>query len=222
VSPRTALALAGAALLVVAMHAAALRGLADLAYFPARETLKAWSRDGVAPTPAQWVAARGALQEARRLEPDNPLFVEETGRLYEKRVATADPAQPVVRGFLSHALEEFRLAARLRPASPFAWTNVALVKYRLGALDAEFVAAVDNAARLGPWEPGVQRTLADIGFAGWPKLPAPARAAIAGAIERALITQPKEIARLAKIEGRAGVFCGDPLSRNAALLCVRR
>jgi len=222
VSLRAALALAGAALLVVAMHAAALRGLADLAYFPARHTLNAWSRDGVAPTPAQWVAARGALQEARRLEPDNPLFVEETGRLFEKRVAAADPVQPVVRGYLARALDEFRLAARMRPASPFAWANVALVKFRLGALDAEFVAAVDNAARLGPWEPGVQRTLADLGFAGWNDLPPPARATIAGAIARGLITQPKEIARLAKLEDRAAAFCADALSRDATPICARR
>jgi hypothetical protein len=222
VSLRSALALGAAALLVVAMHAATLRGLADVTYFPARHILNAWSRDGIAPTPAQWVAARGALQEARRLEPDNPLFVEETGRLYEKRVAAADPAQPVVRSFLKRALDEFRLAARMRPASPFAWTNVALVKYRLGALDAEFLAAVENAARLGPWEPGVQRTLADLGFAGWRDLPAPAREAIAGAIERGLITQPKEITRLANIEDRAAAFCADALSRGAAPICGSR
>jgi len=218
---RSAFALGGVALLVVAMHAVALRGLADLAYFPARHTMHAWSH-GIAPSPTQWVAARGALRDARRLEPDNPLFVEETGRMFEKRVAAADPAQPVVRSYLARALDEFRLAARMRPASPFVWTNIALVKFRLGAFDAEFGAAVDNAARLGPWEPGVQRTLADLGFAGWTDLPGPARATVARAIERALITQPKEITRLAKIEGRAAAFCADPLSRGAMPVCARR
>jgi predicted Zn-dependent protease len=219
---RIAFALGAAVFLLMAMHAAALRGLADLAYFPARSTLDAWSRQGIAPGAAQWVAARDALAEARRLEPDNPLFVEETGRLYEKRVAPADPAQPVVRGYLARALSEFRRAARMRPASPFAWTNIALVKFRLGERDAEFRAAIDNAARLGPWEPGVQRALADIGFAGWRELPAPVRATIAAAIERALYTQPKVIERLAKIDDRAAAFCADPLSRGAARLCARR
>jgi hypothetical protein len=218
---RTAPALGAAALLLLAMHATALRGLADLAYYPARSTLDAWSRQGAAPTPAQWVAARDALAKARRLEPDNPLFVEETGRLYEKRVADVDPAQPVARSYLEPALAEFRLATRMRPASPFAWINVALVKFRLGALDGEFHAAVENAARLGPWEPGVQRTLADIGFAGWGALPEPARSAIAGAIERGLQSQPKEIERLAKIENRAVVFCADPPSGGARRLCAR-
>jgi len=219
---RIAFALGAIAVLIAALHAAAVRGLADLAYFPARGTLDAWSKRGVSPTPAQWVAARDALAEARRLEPDNPLFVEETGRLYEKRVASADPSQPVVRDFLARALDEFRRAARMRPASPFAWTNIALVKFRLGEIDAEFRAAIENAAWLGPWEPGVQRTLADIGFAGWRDLPAPVRAMIAGAIERGLITQPKEIERLAKIENRSAAFCADPLSRGAARLCLQR
>ena len=76
-SLRSALALGAAALLVVAMHAAALRGLADVTYFPARHILNAWSRDGIAPTPAQWVAARGALQEARRTDKAIRLQVDE-------------------------------------------------------------------------------------------------------------------------------------------------
>jgi hypothetical protein len=96
------------------------------------------------------------------------------------------------------------------------------VKFRLGERDAEFRSAIDNAARLGPWEPGVQRALADIGFAGWRELPAPVRATIAAAIERALYTQPKVIERLAKIDDRAAAFCADPLSRGAARLCARR
>jgi hypothetical protein len=219
---RVVLALGAAALLLAALHAAAVRGLADLAYFPTRGMLDAWSRKSVAPTPAQWVAARDALAEAQRLEPDNPLFVEEIGRLYEKRVAAADPAQVVVRSYLERALAEFRRAARMRPASPFAWTNVALVKFRLNALDAEFRAAIENAARLGPWEPGVQRSLADIGFAGWRELSPPVRTVIAGAIERALITQPTAIERLARIDDRAAAFCADPLSRNVARLCAKR
>jgi hypothetical protein len=219
---RIAFAVGATAVLVAAMYAAALRGLADVAYFPARSTLDAWSKRGIAPTAAQWVAARDALAEASRLEPDNPLFVEETGRLYERRVAAADPAQAVVRSYLERALGEFRRAARMRPASPFAWTNVALVKFRLKALDAEFRVAIENAARLGPWEPGVQRALADIGFVGWRDLSAPVRAVIAGAIERALFTQPGDIERLAKRDGRAAAFCSDPLARGAARLCAKR
>jgi tetratricopeptide (TPR) repeat protein len=219
---RIALALGAVALLVAALHAAAVRGLADLAYFPARSTLDAWGKKGVAPSAAQWVAARDALAEARRLEPDNPLFVEETGRLYEKRVAPADPAQPVVRGYLERALDAFRQAARMRPASPYAWSNVALVKFRLGERDAAFRAAIENAARLGPWEPGVQRTLADIGFAAWRGLDAETRAVIAAAIERGMVTQPKDIERLAKTDDRAAAFCADPLSRGAARLCAKR
>jgi hypothetical protein len=218
---RIAFALGATVFLLVAMHAAALRGLADLAYYPARSTLDAWSSQGVAPSAAQWVAARDALTEARRLEPDNPLYVEETGRLYEKRVAAADPAQAVVRGYLERALDAFRQSARMRPASPFAWTNVALAKFRLGERDAEFRAAIENAARLGPWEPGVQRALADIGFAGWRELSAPVRGVIAGAIERGSFTQPKEIERLAKRDDRGAAFCADPLSRSAARLCAK-
>jgi len=219
---RVAFVLGAAAMLLLAMYAATLRGLAEVSYFPARSTLADWSRQGVAPTPERWVAARGALAQARRLEPDNPLYVEETGRLYEKRVAVIDAAQPVARSFLQRALAEFRLAVRMRPASPFTWTNIALVKFRLGEIDTEFRAAVANAARLGPWEPGVQHRLADIGFAGWNTMPAQVRAVIAATIERGLVTQPKNIERLARTDDRAAQFCADPLSRGAAALCTPR
>ena len=219
---RVSFAVGTAALLVLAMHAAALRGLADVAYFPARSILADWSLQAAAPAPQRWIAARSALAEAHRLEPDNPLFVEETGRLYEKRVAAVDATQPVARSFLQRALAEFRRAARMRPASPFTWTNIALVKFRLGEIDGEFRSAVANAARLGPWEPGVQRTLADIGLAGWRELPAQVRAVIAATIERGLVTQPKNIERLARTDNRAAQFCADPLSRGAAALCTPR
>ena len=49
----------------------------------------------------------------------------------------------------------------MRPGSPYVWASIALLKLRLGEMDAEFYGALERAARLGPWEPAVQIAIAD-------------------------------------------------------------
>jgi len=200
-----------------------MRGLADAAYVSARHAMGQWARSEAAPGPAEWRSVRDALQAARDREPDNPLFVEEMGRLYELRARGLDPRQPVVEAFLGRALEEFRTAARMRPASPTAWANIALVKFRLGALDTEFTAAAERAARLGPWEPGVQRRLSEIGVNAWSKLNPAGRRLTMAAAERGLQMQPRELERVLRAgRERAGFCAGVPASApRSALACAR-
>lgn len=212
-----------AALLVGAIYHAAMRGLADAAYVPARHAIVQWTRSDTAPGPAEWRAVRDAVQAARDQEPDNPLFVEEMGRLYELRTRGLDPRQPVIQAFLARALEEFRMAARMRPASPTTWANIALLKLRLGALDAEFYAAVERAARLGPWEPGVQLRLSAIGLNAWSKLNPAGRMLAVAAAERGLQMQPRALERVLKAGSeRAGFCAGVPANApRTALACAR-
>lgn len=210
-------------LLVGGIYAAAMRGLADVSYVSARHAMAQWARSSAVPGPAEWRAVRDAVQAAREKEPDNPLFVEEMGRLYELRTRGLDPRQPVVQAFLARALEEFRMAARMRPASPTTWANIALVKLRLGALDAEFYAAAEHAARLGPWEPGVQRRLSEIGLGAWSKLNPAGRTLTAAAAERGLQTQPRELERVLRAGSERSGFCAE-VAANAprtALACAR-
>jgi hypothetical protein len=200
-----------------------MRGLADASYVSARHAMLPWARAGTAPGPGEWRAVRDAMQAAHEHEPDNPLFVEELGRLYELRARGLDPRQPVVEAFLARALEEFRTAARMRPASPTTWANIAMLKLRLGVLDAEFYAAAEHAARLGPWEPGVQRRLSEIGVNDWSKLNPTGRTLTMAAAERGLQMQPHALERVLK-EGRerAG-FCAEvpAYAPRTALACAR-
>lgn len=200
-----------------------MRGLADASYVSARHKMAQWPQADAASGPAEWRAVRDALQDARAKEPDNPLFVEELGRLHELRARGLDPRQPVVREILTHALEEFRTAARMRPASPTTWANIALLKFQLDALDAEFYAAAGNAARLGPWEPGVQRRLSEIGLAAWSRLTPAGRELAAAAVERGLQMQPRALERVLKAGAERVGFCADVSARapRTALACTR-
>lgn len=212
-----------AALLVGAIYHAALRGLADASYVPARHAMAQWPQTGAPPGPVQWRAVRDALLAARAQEPDNPLFVEELGRLHELRVRGLDAGQPVVAAYLARALDEFRAAARMRPASPTTWANIALVKFRLGALDAEFYAAIAHAARLGPWEPGVQQRLSEIGVSAWSRLTPTGRGLTESAVERGLQMQPRVLERVLRNGAERAAFCADVSARapRTALACAR-
>jgi hypothetical protein len=182
-----------------------------------------WAKAKRTPGPGEWGAVRDAVQAAHGIEPDNPLFVEELGRLYEWRTRGLDPRQPVVRAFLARALEEFRTAARMRPASPTAWADIALVKFRLGALDSEFYAAAERAARLGPWEPGVQRVLAEFGLSGWNVLSPQGKALAVAAAERGLEMQPRVLEGMLKSAAQRAAFCADvpAYAPRTALACAR-
>jgi len=200
-----------------------MRGLADATYVSARHAMAQWAQSDKAPGPAEWRAARDAVQAAREKEPDNPLFVEEMGRLYELRTRGLDPRQPVVQAFLASALEEFRTAARMRPASPTTWANIAMLKLQLGTFDAEFYAAAEHAARLGPWEPGVQRRLSEIGVNAWSKLNPAGRALTMAAAERGLQMQPRELERVLKGGRERAGFCAEvpAYAPRTALVCAR-
>lgn len=71
---------------------------------------------------------------------------------------------------LEAALEALRKAVSLRPVSPYTWSMLLYVKSQLGEVDGEFGQALSNAVSLGPWEPEVQRTVAEIGLMNWERL----------------------------------------------------
>jgi tetratricopeptide (TPR) repeat protein len=208
---RGALALFGAALLIVGIHAAAVRGLADVHCTNARLVLSAAAQANRPPEAGELAEARVSLREALRFEPSNPLFVEQFARTEE--IAAA----------LAQSLAGWREAARMRPGSPYAWASIALLKLRLGQMDAEFYGALERAAQLGPWEPPVQIAIADAGLAAWRRLTPPAKTLVIAALERALLRQEPELRRIAAAHGTLTLVCaGDALPPRLAAFCVKK
>jgi polysaccharide biosynthesis protein VpsP len=223
--PRVLLPFVAGGLLLAGIYAAAVRGLADMAYYPARRAMTQWTLDKRVPSATEWDSTQAYLERAAALAPSNPLYVEELGRLFEQRAVQAYPRDPAARALpgearalLERSRAQFRRAASMRPGSPYAWSSLALVKFRLGEMDFEFYGALERAARFGPWEPAVQLALADIGLAGWRWLALPGKLAVLGAIERAMKRQDGEIGRLAKLHPDSAAFCADPLVRARGLL----
>lgn len=207
---RGAFALLAAALLIAGIHAAAVRGLADAHYTHARLVLSSSTQAKRPPEAGELAEARASLREALRFEPSNPMFVEQRARLDEMRA-------------LVESLAGWREAARMRPGSPYAWASIALLKLRLGQMDAEFYGALERAAQLGPWEPPVQIAIADAGLAAWRRLTPPAKTLVIAALERALLRQAPELRRIAAAHGTLTLVCaGDALPPRLAAFCVKK
>lgn len=216
-------ALALAALLAAGLYGAAQRGLADVRYADARALLTRSTVERRLPDAGELSIAQASLEEALKLEPSNPLFVEQLARVHEMQAIQLDRADPRQREALRQALEQFRAAALMRPASPYVWAAIALVKYRLDDMDFEFYGALQRAERYGRWEPAIQLELADLGLAGWPLLPAQAKQITLEAVARAMPRQGKEVRRLAQAHGTLARVCAEePGLRKAATgLCVK-
>ncbi len=197
--------------MLAALAAVALpRGLADLRAFEVRMLFQAWETARRQPSIAEWTLAHNRAQEAHELDPRQPNYLEDIARLDELRVPPAKAGEAPAQEYLRQALGLQRQAARLRPGSPYTWANIALLKGRLAETDREFDAALRNAALLGPWEPEVQITLADVGFRHWNTLTPETQAALRANAARALRLHSAKIFELAKRTGRLDVLCAAP------------
>lgn len=184
-------ALAGLALLSVL---AIQRGAGDLVAFGARHGL---DRAGL-PTIEASGRARQRLERAIALDGGNPNHHEYLARWYEHAQA------------YRHALEHYRVAVQARPGWPYAWADLARVKLRLGELDGELDKAVQQAVRLGPWERGVQLSIAQIALEAEHRFAPETRRAALGLLSNALKRNEREIEALAVRRGRLDLLCAIP------------
>ena len=198
--------LAALAALAALSVPASQRGAADLVAFGARHGL---DRAGL-PTVEASARARQRLERAIELDGGNPGHHEYLARWYEHA------------GAYRQALGHFRTALEARPAWPYAWANVARVKLRLGELDGEFDSAMRQAARLGPWERGVQLEVVRIALEADRRFAPETRRAALGMMSNALMRNEREVAALAVRSGRLDLLCAAPniAAYRSGLLCI--
>ena len=205
-----ALAGSGAFLLIGVCVLCARWGMADLGLVDAtaRQTaLQERIAGNGAPADVQEVRAIGeALTRAQHLEPGNPATAEQLGSLFALNVRDAATGN-AIGSQRARALEQYSMAVAMRPTSPYSWANLAWTKYYLGQVDAAFYRALDNASRLGPWEPEVQFVVVDLGFALWDELPVEWRARILTTARNGQQRYAAQIAAIAQKRGRLADVC---------------
>jgi hypothetical protein len=168
-----------------------------------------------APSFEAWLQVRNDLLEARRLTPADPTVFESLGVLHARRGQS-----PIT---LAYARDYFSDAVVLRPSSPYTWANLASTKYRLKQSGAGFEQALDNAIRLGPWEPAVHRLGTDLGLSVYDEVSPATREEIRGLVERSMRRDLAETLQIAERRGRLDVACAlAPGDRHADAQWVER
>ncbi len=161
-------------------------GLADIYARPSITVLEKWRSGDITLNGDDWDKLRADLSYALEHDPDNPDIHEYLALAIEGRFAEFAPENKEAMPPRREAYAHYKKSISLRPTWPYAWVNLALVKYRLGETDNEFYHALHKADELGPWEPGVQRVIVDIGLHNWNSLSRDERKFVMSIIDKSL------------------------------------
>lgn len=144
------------------------------------------------PDPGEWELARSAMERAVALAPGNPEWHANLGRLLQFRFE--DDTLPLEESvaYAERALVSFRQAARLRPTWSYHWWDIARTEYVLQRAHTEdFIQALDNSVRFGPWLEDVQLFAADLALEQWRHLGPDSRTIALANLDRALQRNPE-------------------------------
>ena len=158
------------AFLLFVIFSAARIGAADLLSGYVRKEMHAWSISAARPDVATLESVARALGMARLIAPGNPDHYEDLARLAFVRSGMPGVNDAERNDRLLEGLVLMRQAITLRPVSSYSWATLLLLKRERAEYDAEFRHALERAVTLGPWEPEVQRIVADVGMAAWAAL----------------------------------------------------
>lgn len=187
-------------------------GIAELYSLSARTTMESWDPERRFPGSAEIEAVQQQLEFARDLSISDPEHHESIARLRLVRAAAPGISDGEKSQQLQAGLDEIRTAIALRPVSPYSWTILLMLKRDLGEFDSEFLHALHRAVELGPWEPDLLVSLADVGLTAWPKVPLEEQDLIQHIFVRGLEHEARSIQGVAaghrnECAGKTGVVC---------------
>lgn len=168
-------------------------GAADLLSGYVRNELYAWSSSARRPDVSAVNSVSNALDVARLIAPDNPDHYENMARLALVRSGMPGTSESERNLHLAHGLEQIHKAIVLRPASPYSWGIMLLLKRERAEYDSEFCRSLERAVTLGPWEPTVQLIVADVGISAWAALPSAEQEMLRGNLVRGVKRQAKQM-----------------------------
>ena len=160
------------------------------------DVTRAFSVKGAASGADARAAMTERLLRSRKAVPDDPSIHELLGL-----VAMRGP------DFAADAEVHFRKALELRPGSAYTWANIAAMQYRRGDTGSSFETALVRAARLGPYEPEVQATVANYGLAVWSDSGPELRSVVEEMVRAGMRRNAPETLQIAQRRGRLAIAC---------------
>jgi tetratricopeptide (TPR) repeat protein len=192
------------AITLIALSIVALtQAISNTYYIEGTNILEGWAMAEKlkAPPDWSWEQAHRFLWLANRLNPLDPDVLNDLGRLHELKVTEEIAHEPDSVMHLNRAAEYYRRSLERRPAFPYIWINLALLKIKQEQLDQEFALALKRAEALGPWEWNVQVGIAGGGMAVFDQLPAELQSLVKTTIDRGLQSETRAIIAIAETYG---------------------
>jgi len=161
--------------------------------------MREWEERGSMDDAEKWDMAYGRVLLARRVYPLNADSSADLGRLMEWQSWRQLPGSVESLKYRGRASRFYVETIGKRPSWGLAWALYAENQLLSGDRGSEFLAALEKAIVLAPWEPGVQRKVAWLGMSSWDELPVSLRVVVESSIRRsvALETNLNELVRVA-------------------------
>ncbi len=198
-------------LLIVVIKISASWGLADVENQKARVFIKQWENNVDSFSSDDWDKAYSTAKAALEKDPHNPELFSLLGNVYEwnsfQGHNQSHNNQFQDKQNRKLALNYYRKAVELRPQWPYTWSGIVLLKYKMSEFDQEFQLALNNATELGPWEPNVQKIIAEVGLTSWNELEHSQRITIVENIRRGVTMQPRVMLDILKTYGQLRLVC---------------
>ncbi len=175
-------------------HAARL-AIADVLHYPVKSWLK--TVDSTKPLSVHELEkAETKILRSISFNPNNAEYREYLGRIHYLRAINNFQDASLFRKNIHQAYLAHKKAIKLRPQWPYSWANLALMKSHLQQFDVEYLYAVNQAVRFGPWEISSNDALAQAGFNGWAQLSEKSQNITVDALERVYQQSPKTARKL--------------------------
>jgi len=158
--------------------------------------------------------ARSAIEKARWSNPENPDFLEMALSI---DLAAARQRGESAKAASIKSLPGYRDAVALRPNWPYARANLVSAKLRAEQFDVELNQQLLSMVALGPWEPRLQLLAADVLYTFPQYLTKESRAALVGALDRAVRWQPHEVLNRGDRRGQVGFLCARYSAASAVV-----
>lgn len=154
-------------LLLVCSVWSARSGIAAVHAYPAKNMLGKWSKQRLVLQQHDWHLLQSRLTQSLAYDSAVPELLTDLGNAYESAVFYSPIGDSSANTSRNFARQYYLQALSIRPGWPYSWADLARIKYMLNEIDSEFYEALQHAAMLGPWEPSVQLTVAEIGLHHW-------------------------------------------------------
>ena len=206
-------------LLLWMMVQAGISGYSYLIQYRTNAALENWQEEGVQPSFQAWQDLERSALTALSWDSMQPELLNAIGRLYGFRALRLAEMKDEKDQDLQHAAHYYRQVMKLRPAWPYGYLNLALLKANAGVLDAEFSGLLVHLTRLAPWDEKTLPLMVQMITRGWPYISVADRAELKPYLLLAARLRTNEVRMALQEYHSVNFFCAIINGKQPSKIC---